>query len=222
MEGFVQLHQGFPPVAETASMDVVSVTEGADTFTCNAYLVLGDQVTLVDAGAMEGVVDSIREYTDHIDAVVITHQHADHVAELGAVIESFDPPVYGYAEHPHRTHGIDDGDELRIGDEGFEVVYTPGHAPDHVALVSDTALFSGDVVVYNDAAFDDGSFGRTDRTGQSRERLIQSLETLLDRLPPTVERLYAGHGDVFEGDVHAVIERALDRAQRREPKYPDE
>ncbi|HKL30491.1 MAG TPA: MBL fold metallo-hydrolase [Natrialbaceae archaeon] len=203
-------------------MDVVNVTEDAEAFTCNAYLVLGDQVTLVDAGAMEGVVDEIREYTDHLDAVVLTHQHADHVVELDAVVEAFDPPVYGYAEHPLRTREIDDCDELRIGDELFEVVYTPGHAPDHVALVSETALFSGDVVVYNDAAFEDGSFGRTDKTGQSRERLIQSLETLLDRLPATVETLYAGHGDVFEGDVRAVIERALDRARRREPKYPEE
>lgn len=203
-------------------MNVVNVTEDAEGFTCNAYLVLGDQVTLVDVGAMEGVVDAIREHTDRIDAVLLTHQHGDHVAELDAVVEAFDPPVYGYAEHPLRTHEIEDGDEVRIGDGSYEVVYTPGHAPDHVSLASERALFSGDVIVYNDGAFEDGSFGRTDMTGQSRERLIESLETLLERLPPRVETLYAGHGAVYEGDVHAVIERALDRAQRREPKYPEE
>jgi hypothetical protein len=42
-----------------------------------------------------------------------------------------------------------------------------------------------------------------------------------------VSRLYAGHGDVFETDpagdsVRDVVERALERAERREPKYPDE
>jgi hydroxyacylglutathione hydrolase len=203
-------------------MNVVNVTENAEEFTCNAYLALGDQVTLVDAGAMEGMVDAIREHTDRLDAVLLTHQHGDHVAELDAVVEAFDPPVYGYAEHPLRTHEIEGGDEVRIGNGSFEVVYTPGHAPDHVAVASDRALFSGDIVVYNDGAFEDGSFGRTDMTGQSRERLIESLETLLERLPPGVETLYAGHGDVYEGEVHAVIERALDRAQRREPKYPEE
>jgi glyoxylase-like metal-dependent hydrolase (beta-lactamase superfamily II) len=60
--------------------------------------------------------------------------------------------------------------------------------------------------------------------GQSRERLIESLGTLLDRLPDSVTAMYAGHGDVFEanGDsVRTVIERALSRAERREPKYPD-
>jgi hypothetical protein len=38
--------------------------------------------------------------------------------------------------------------------------------------------------------------------------------------------MYAGHGDVFEASddesVRDVVERALTRAERREPKYPDE
>jgi hydroxyacylglutathione hydrolase len=109
------------------------------------------------------------------------------------------------------------------------VVYTPGHAEDHVSFVGAERVFSGDVVVYNDGAFDDGSFGRTDYPGQSRERLIESLGAILDRLPETVSGLYAGHGDVYRADpggaeesVRAVIERALERAERREPKYPDE
>jgi glyoxylase-like metal-dependent hydrolase (beta-lactamase superfamily II) len=111
-----------------------------------------------------------------------------------------------------------------MGDESFDVVYTPGHADDHVSLVSERTLFSGDVVVYNDGAFDDGSFGRTDMAGQSRERLIESLETLLSRLPDSVTAMYAGHGDAFHADdesVRDVTERALSRAQRREPKYPE-
>jgi glyoxylase-like metal-dependent hydrolase (beta-lactamase superfamily II) len=88
--------------------------------------------------------------------------------------------------------------------------------------VSEDTLFSGDVVVYNDGAFDDGSFGRTDGPDQSRTRLVESLRTLLDRLPETVSAMYAGHGDPYHAEtesVRAVIERALARADRREPKY---
>jgi hydroxyacylglutathione hydrolase len=203
-------------------MEVLTVTDGADVFTCNAYLALGDQTTLVDAGAMSGVEDVVREHTDTLDAVVLTHQHGDHVSELDAVMSAFDAPCYAYADHPHRTHELADGDDIQVGDETCEVVYTPGHADDHVSLVGDQSLFSGDVVVHNDGAFDDGSFGRTDYRGQSRERLIESIEELLERMPATVERFYAGHGDVYTGDVHSVVERALKRAKRREPKYPDE
>jgi glyoxylase-like metal-dependent hydrolase (beta-lactamase superfamily II) len=202
-------------------MDPVTVTADAETFTCNAYLVTSEPTTLVDAGAMPGVADVVAAHIDTLDRIVLTHQHGDHVAELDAVVERFEPDVYAYAEHDHRTHTINDGDDVAVGDESFEVVYTPGHAADHVSLVSETTLFSGDVVVYSDGAFDDGSFGRTDMAGQSRERLIESIELLLDRMPDSVEAMYAGHGDPFHGDVRAVVERALERAERREPKYPE-
>ncbi|MFC4358267.1 MBL fold metallo-hydrolase [Halobium salinum] len=210
-------------------MEPVNVTADADRFTCNAYLVPGDRPALVDVGQMPGVVDAVREHVDTVDAVYLTHQHADHVGELDAVLDAFGAELYCYAEHPRRTGALADGDEVQLGDDSYEVVYTPGHAADHVSFVGERRLFSGDVVVYNDGAFDDGSFGRTDRPGQSRERLVQSLEDLLDRLPDTVETMYAGHGAVFhseEGEggdsVRDVIERALERAGRRQPKYPDE
>ncbi|QCC59765.1 MBL fold metallo-hydrolase [Natrinema thermotolerans] len=205
-------------------MEVVHVTEGAETFTCNAFLAIGEDghTTLVDAGAWDGVIDEVRSHTDGVDAVVMTHQHGDHVERLEAVVDAFDPEVYAYADHPTRTHAIDDGDTVRIGDEEFDVVYTPGHADDHVSVVSESSLFSGDVVVHDDGAFDYGSFGRTDMAGQSRERLIESIRDLLERMPEGVEHMYAGHGGVFHGDVRDVVETALERAAKREPKYPDE
>ncbi|ELY65631.1 MBL fold metallo-hydrolase [Natronococcus jeotgali] len=204
-------------------MEVHHVTEDAETFTCNAYLVEGDRPTLVDAGSWDGVVDEIRNRVDEVDAVAMTHQHGDHVEQLEAVCEAFDPEdVYAYDHHPERTTPIADGDAVRIGDEEFEVVYTPGHADDHVSFVSGSTLFSGDVVVHDDGAFDYGSFGRTDMAGQSRERLIESIEDLLERMPDGVEHMYSGHGGVFHGNVRDVVERALERAEKREPKYPDE
>jgi hydroxyacylglutathione hydrolase len=203
-------------------MDVHNVTATADGFTCNVFLATGDVTTLVDAGAMPGIVGVIREHVDALDRVVLTHQHGDHVEQLDTVLDAFDADCYAYAEHSRRTHALEDGDSVQIGDERCEVVYTPGHADDHVSLVGPGSLFSGDVVVHDDGAFDDGSFGRTDMAGQSRERLIESIHELLNRLPDGVEHLYAGHGGVFHGDVRNVVERALERAERREPKYPDE
>ena len=38
-------------------MNVTNVTADAESFTCNAYLAEGDRTVLVDAGAMDGVVD---------------------------------------------------------------------------------------------------------------------------------------------------------------------
>jgi glyoxylase-like metal-dependent hydrolase (beta-lactamase superfamily II) len=205
-------------------MEVHNVTAEAETFTCNAYLAVGEDrtATLVDAGAMVGVEDVVASHVEELDSVVLTHQHGDHVAELGAVLDRFDTDLYAYADHPRRTHDLSDGDVVTVGDEDCEVVYTPGHADDHVSLLGESSLFSGDVVVHDDGAFDYGSFGRTDRPGQSRERLIESLKRLLERFPDGVEHMYAGHGGVFHGDVRDVVETALGRAEKRQPKYPDE
>jgi len=203
-------------------MEVINVTADAEEFTCNAYLALGEEPTMVDAGSMPGVVDGIREHTDTLSKVVLTHQHGDHIEQLGTVLDAFDADCYAYDPHPRRTHGIDDGDVLAVGDEDCEVVYTPGHGDDHVSFVSEESLFSGDVVVHDDGAFDYGSFGRTDYPGMSRERLIESIRELLGRMPEGVEHMYSGHGGVFHGDVRDVVETALSRAKKREPKYPDE
>lgn len=203
-------------------MDVSNLTANADVFTSNAYLVDGDRTTLVDAGAWPGVVEELRDSVTSLDAVVLTHQHADHIDVLEAVVDAFSPAVYAYGDHPLRSHSLDDGETLEIGGETVETVYTPGHADDHVAFVSESTCFSGDLVVYEDAAFTGGSFGRTDLPGQSRERLIESIELLLERLPASVESLYAGHGPPYHGNVRSVVDRALERAERREPKYPEE
>ena len=64
--------------------------------------------------------------------------------------------------------------------------------------------------------------------GQSRGRLVESLHDLLDRLPESVEAMYAGHGGPYvagetaDESVREVVARALTRAERREPKYPEE
>jgi len=210
------------PAPLPSGMDVHNVTADAEVFTCNAYLALGEEPTLVDAGAMEGVADVVATHTDELSKVVLTHQHGDHVEALEEVLAAFDAPVYAHADHPERTHGLEDGDRVVVGEESCEVVFTPGHADDHVSLVGPASLFSGDVVVHDDGAFDYGSFGRTDYPGQSRERLIESIRDLLERLPDGVEQMYAGHGGVFHGDVRDVVETALSRAEKREPKYPDE
>ncbi|MBS3760728.1 MBL fold metallo-hydrolase [Halodesulfurarchaeum sp.] len=202
-------------------MEITCLTEAAETFTANVYLVEGQQSTLVDAGAMPGIDDTVSSRVATLDSIVLTHRHADHVDQLDAIQRAFEPTVYA-ADATGETVRIEDGDEVPIGGEPFEVVATPGHAPDHLAFVGNSVVFSGDIVVYSDGAFDNGSFGRTDIPGADRETLVESLEGLLERLPDTVESLYPGHGPAFHGEVRAVIERGRERAARGEPKYQED
>ena len=203
-------------------MEVTCLTDTAETFTANVYLVREEGethgATLVDAGAMSGIASAVADHVSSLDAVVLTHRHDDHVTALDDVRAAFDPDVYA-ADPADGEIGLEDGDRVRIGGDSFEAVVTPGHAPDHLAFVGDSAVFTGDVVVYSDGAFEDGSFGRTDLPGADRETLVASLDRLLDRLPDGVREMHPGHGPSFEGDVRAVIERTRNRAARGDPKY---
>jgi hydroxyacylglutathione hydrolase len=208
-------------------MEIMNVAAGATRFSCNAYLITGSNPTLVDAGTKRDVDDVIADHVDELETVVLTHQHRDHVAELSAVLDRFDPVVACHGNHPERDQALSDGDRIRLGETIYQAVHTPGHAKDHLSFISDDRIFSGDIVVYNDGAFEDGSFGRTDMAGQSRETLLESLDKLLTRLSPGVQELYAGHGDSYnptqaQDTVYTVIERARERAARFDPKYPDE
>lgn len=202
-------------------MEPITVTDGADAFTANAYLVPGETTAMVDVGTPPWIAEAIAERADELDAIYLTHTHHDHIEQLESVVDRFDPAVYAFEEHPLRTDPIEDGDVLSLGDSTVSALHTPGHASDHVVFFDERWLFSGDIVVYNDGAFDDGSFGRTDIPGADRETLIGSIERLLDGLPSTVQAMYPGHGDAFTGDVHEVIERSLERASRRKPKYQE-
>lgn len=202
-------------------MEPVRITEGAEAFTANAYLVAGETTALVDVGTPSWVADAVSERVDALDAILVTHAHHDHIDQLESLVDRFDPTVYAHGEVGVAAESIEDGEELPLGDTTVTVMHTPGHASDHVVFFDDRWLFSGDVVVYNDGAFDDGSFGRTDLPGADREVLIESITRLADTLPGSVESMYPGHGDPYTGEVHAVIQRSLERASRREPKYPE-
>ena len=202
-------------------MQVYNLTADVEQFTANAYLLVTETPLLVDVGVDAAIVDRITDHVEALDAVLITHQHRDHIDALDAVVDAFDPAVYAYAPLDHRTAALADGETLQFDGVRLTAVHTPGHATDHLALFTEQALFSGDLVVYNDGAFDDGSFGRTDGPDQDRATLVGSIETLLAQLPPTVTSMYPGHGDsLVEGDVRETIDRALTRAKRFEPKYP--
>ncbi len=203
-------------------MKVHNLTEDAEEFTSNVYLATGDRNSLIDAGAMDGITDEISRHTDTLDTLVITHQHHDHISCLDEILGEYSPEIYSFDDlNGWDTNLVSEGDEFRLGDQEFRVLHTPGHADDHISLVGEDSLFSGDVVVYNDEAFSDGSFGRTDLPGQSRELLINSIEKLLKETPKETKNLYSGHGDIFRGNVREVIKRALERAEERKPKYPD-
>ncbi|MFB6093697.1 MAG: MBL fold metallo-hydrolase [Halanaeroarchaeum sp.] len=176
-----------------------------DAFTSNVFLVEGKRTVLIDPGANFDVVPAVRAHVDALDAVVLTHTHPDHVGNAESVVEAFDVEVWGYdGDHPAIDRTLEDGDEIQIGDDGYDVLHTPGHKDDHVCLYAErpAVLFAGDLV------FAGGGFGRTDLEEGDRATLVRSIDRVLGAVDEDLDALHSGHGPSVTEDAYATIETA--------------
>jgi len=122
----------------------------------NAYLV-GDpeaDFVLVDPAIrmredMEALATAVERHRGKLKAIVFTHSHSDHLADMSLLREAFDAPVWG-SEHTAKSVPCDrilsDGEVLTLGQQAWQVLITPGHHPGHVCLYSEAGLVAGDML----------------------------------------------------------------------------
>lgn len=190
-------------------MRITNLTEGSTEFTSNAFLIEGERDVLVDAGNDEVVLERLRE-RDGLDAVVLTHTHADHVGVLNDIVDEFGVEVWGYdGSSVYVDHEFGEGETVQMGDADFEIWHTPGHKNDHVCLYSsgDGVLFAGDLV------FSGGSFGRTDLDEGDRDTLVESIGKVLERADE-ISELHTGHGPSVRENARKHVEASLRNARR--------
>lgn len=82
------------------------------------------------------------------------------------------------------------GENLKIGEDTLEILFTPGHSPGSVSFYH----AAGGFVIGGDILFN-GSIGRTDLPGGDFDTLVQSIQTQLFTLPDDT-KVYSGHGPV--------------------------
>jgi hydroxyacylglutathione hydrolase len=81
-----------------------------------------------------------------------------------------------------------EGDSLRLGEDRFIILFTPGHSPGHISFY----CAEQDFVVSGDVLFRQ-SIGRTDLPGGSFDTLANSIRQQLYALPDETI-VYCGHG----------------------------
>ncbi len=197
-------------------------------FDSNIYIIDGKVPSIIDSGTglyHNEVIKKINKIINlnSIKQIIITHEHFDHCGGVKKLYEIIrNKPVI--IAHEEASNKIERGDSLfaqilggkmpkihidlklkgeeniKIGDNVFKVIYTPGHSPGSICLYDKItrSLISGDTV------FSYGSFGRYDLPGGNFNLLKNSIEklSLLD-----IENIYPGH-DVFiekNGNKHMKI-----------------
>ena len=163
-------------------------------FEVNAYVVHAPEGdVIVDAGAKpEKILAAVRQ---PVAAILVTHNHADHVDALEEVRRETGAPVY---MHPIDADGagitgyepLEDGQELSLAGETFGVLHTPGHSKGSVTFVVGEDQIVGDLIL-------PGSVGRTDLSGASWEEMEVSIRKVMP-LWKGHTRLFCGHGPVLD------------------------
>lgn len=188
---------------------VTQLGGGILSFTSNVYLIKGKRPTLIDAGNDKNILEDLKKETDQLDKILITHFHPDHIGLASTVKKEFDAIVLaGRKKEEWIDQEIEDGQQIEAGNSILTALHTPGHDPDHFIYCGDRALFSGDLI------FPGGSFGRVDLPGGSLEKLINSMEKVLERFSGQLDELYPGHMSPILENAEESVKKSIEMAKK--------
>ncbi|MDD2414635.1 MAG: MBL fold metallo-hydrolase [Eubacteriaceae bacterium] len=181
----------------------------------NCYVVWSEDsregVMIDPGGASPQIEEYIKENHIHINKIVLTHGHFDHIGGLDEAKALTGAPVYiakddadcltssgknistmmGQAKTFEPADVLmKDGDVISIDDKHqLTVMLTPGHTPGGCCLIGKEVVFTGDTLFYT-------SIGRTDFPGGDYQAIIASVKKLM-----TLDehlKVLPGHGENSE------------------------
>ncbi len=135
------------------------------------------------------MVDEILEITTarglQVTAIIETHNHADHISGHGELARRTGAEIYVHEQagvaYPHNN--LKDGDELRFGVVKLNVIHTPGHRPEHIALaVSDTTRSDDPWLVLSGDSLFIGDVARPDLAVPGEEGAYVLYDSIFNRL----------------------------------------
>lgn len=113
----------------------------------------GRQAIVVDPGDSAPVLEALQKLGLELQAILVTHHHADHVGGVDAVREATGAAVYGPAREniPEPLQRLAQGDTVDALGLRFGVIDVPGHTAGHIAFYCPDVdgaplLFCGDTL----------------------------------------------------------------------------
>lgn len=134
------------------ALEITPVPSMSDNYIWTLYQPGGEAAVAVDPGTSTSSLRFIEENGLGLTAILITHAHYDHIDGIDALLEVFpEAQVYGPSRGPavpRLTQAVAEGDVITLDGIGIElrVMEVPGHTSEHLAYVSDDALFCGDTI----------------------------------------------------------------------------
>ncbi len=167
-------------------MKIISIPLLRDNY---GYLVVSEptrEALVIDPSEAEPVLRRVEEERLRLTAILNTHHHRDHTGGNDGILTHGKIDIYGHKSDavriPGLTHGVEEGDEIRLGELVGKVLYIPGHTTGHVAYLFGNNLFCGDTLFT-------GGCGRLFEG--TPEQMHASLSKLM--MLPDDTKVYCGH-----------------------------
>jgi hydroxyacylglutathione hydrolase len=171
------------------------------------YLIVCEKTknaAIIDPSEADPVLARIDQEQVSLQAILNTHHHRDHTGGNEGILAKRKAEVYGHKSDSGRIHGlsrgVDEGDEIQIGELKGTVLFIPGHTTGHVAYLFENNLFCGDTL------FTAGCGRLFEGTPEQMQASLKKLMALPDNT-----KVYCGH---------EYTESNLRFAMSVEPKNP--
>lgn len=132
------------------AVEIVTIPCRSDNY---AYLIRDEssgQVALVDAPAVDPIVEALDQRGWGLDQIWITHHHGDHTEGVPDLVAKYGSKTVGHAKDRARLPALDtevsEGETVALGDSSARVIDVSGHTIGHIAFImdADNAAFTAD------------------------------------------------------------------------------
>lgn len=168
---------------------------------------------------LKAIHDIIENNSLLLKYIIDTHTHADHISAAGELKKVYDSKLIMHESTKSKWKVVDEGDKFGIGDilranAKFDVdiyvndgdslqidslnikfLHTPGHTDNHLSVLIDDAVFTGDLLLI-------GQAGRSDLPGGNASDQYKSLTNKILNLPDNT-KIYPGHD--YEENVFSYL-----------------
>ena len=173
----------------------------------NSYIIIDKdtkKTMLIDPIGIDNIINTIKDLNGKLEYIILTHLHFDHIKDTNALKKrlggkvimhyldsiNVNNPLFNLGsniDHIDVDIKVNDNDYIKLGNNNFKIIHTPGHTKGSISLLCDKYLFSGDTLFK-------GTYGRYDLPSGDYNEIINSVNKLL-KLPNKVI-VYPGHDEI--------------------------
>jgi len=144
------------------------------------------------AWEIDKITKKLYELDAHLEAILLTHSHHDHVNLVNPLVKRFSPRVYMskteidyYGFRCNNLYALNDMDEINVGETRVSCLHTPGHTAGGMCYLLEDSIFTGDTI------FTEGC-GICNTDGGSAEQMFESIQRVKSIVTPDF-LVYPGH-----------------------------